>query len=174
MKKRRNQQNRRGASSSPAASSSRAARGGASVVEFALVLPLFLVLVFGIIEFGRAMQVSQLVTNVAREGARRAVLPGSTNTGVEKFIKDFLKETLNVDGASVTITITVTPASGTGIPGSTLADAQPGDEVKVRDRLRRIVGIRDCHLDDVVQVNTHKIGDADGPGQLPLFVPAVG
>jgi len=115
MKKQRNQQNRR----------------GASVVEFAIVLPLFLVIVLGIIEFGRAMQVSQLVTNVAREGARRAIIPGSTNTDVQTSITTFLKETLNVDGANVTITITVTPASGTGIPGSTLADAQQGDQVTV-------------------------------------------
>jgi Flp pilus assembly protein TadG len=55
---------------------SRAARGlwrrahGQSIVEFALILPLFLVLVFGIVEFGRAYIVYVTVTNAAREGAR--------------------------------------------------------------------------------------------------------
>jgi Flp pilus assembly protein TadG len=44
-------------------------RGGA-LVEFALVLPILLVLVFGIVDFGRAFQASITLTNATREGAR--------------------------------------------------------------------------------------------------------
>jgi Flp pilus assembly protein TadG len=43
---------------------------GAAMVEFALVLPLLLVLVFGIVDFGRAFQSWITLTNAAREGAR--------------------------------------------------------------------------------------------------------
>lgn len=50
---------------------------GQSMVEFALILPLLLMLVFGIIEFGNAWRTSQLLTNFAREGARRAVVPNA-------------------------------------------------------------------------------------------------
>ena len=47
---------------------------GASLVEFALVLPLLLVITFGIIEFGVMMYNQQVITNAAREGARRGII----------------------------------------------------------------------------------------------------
>ena len=57
---------------------------GASVVEFAVVLPLLLLLVFGIMEAGWAFAQQVEVRNAAREGARLAVVdfpvPGSGNS----------------------------------------------------------------------------------------------
>lgn len=47
---------------------------GQSVIEFALVLPLILVLVFGITEFGRAWMAVNVLTSAAREGCRLAVV----------------------------------------------------------------------------------------------------
>jgi Flp pilus assembly protein TadG len=49
---------------------------GAELIEFALVLPLLLLMVLGIIDFGFLFQRYEVVTNAAREGARVAVLPG--------------------------------------------------------------------------------------------------
>lgn len=43
---------------------------GASAVEFAIVLPLFITLVFGIIEFGILLFDQSMITNAGREGAR--------------------------------------------------------------------------------------------------------
>ena len=43
---------------------------GAALVEFAIVAPLLLLLVFGIIEFGRAYNAQNTLTHAAREGAR--------------------------------------------------------------------------------------------------------
>ncbi|MBT2500744.1 pilus assembly protein [Agromyces sp. ISL-38] len=43
---------------------------GAAAVEFALVLPLLLVLVLGILEFGRVFNIQIALSNAAREGAR--------------------------------------------------------------------------------------------------------
>ena len=54
-------------------------RQGAAVVEFAVVAPIFSMLVFGMIEFGRAIMVEQILTNAAREGARVAVLDSATS-----------------------------------------------------------------------------------------------
>jgi Flp pilus assembly protein TadG len=45
---------------------------GQTLVEFAMVLPLMLILMFGIVDFGRAFYVWLTVTNAAREGARVA------------------------------------------------------------------------------------------------------
>lgn len=51
-------------------SSGRSARDrGAAAVEFALVLPLLLLIVFGIIDFGRALNAQITLTEAAREGA---------------------------------------------------------------------------------------------------------
>ena len=43
---------------------------GAAAVEFALVLPLLLLLVLGILEFGRVFNIQISLSNAAREGAR--------------------------------------------------------------------------------------------------------
>jgi Flp pilus assembly protein TadG len=47
---------------------------GAAAVEFALLLPVLLLLVFGIIDFGRALNAQITLTQAAREGARLAAL----------------------------------------------------------------------------------------------------
>lgn len=49
-------------------------RKGQALIEFALVLPLVLLLVVGMLEFARAWNVHQTMTDAIREGARRAVL----------------------------------------------------------------------------------------------------
>lgn len=56
---------------------------GAAMVEFALVVPVLLMILVGIIEFGRAWNRQQVITDAAREGARRAVVrDGDTSTKV--------------------------------------------------------------------------------------------
>jgi hypothetical protein len=53
---------------------------GQSLVEFALVVPLLLLLVFGIIEFGRVYHAQLVVASAAREGARKAAVNGDPDT----------------------------------------------------------------------------------------------
>ena len=43
---------------------------GASAVEFALLLPVLMMILFGIIEFGLALYRQAILTNASREGAR--------------------------------------------------------------------------------------------------------
>jgi Flp pilus assembly protein TadG len=50
---------------------------GAAAVEFALVVPILLFLMFGIVDFGMAMYSQTIVGNAAREGARTASLEGT-------------------------------------------------------------------------------------------------
>jgi Flp pilus assembly protein TadG len=47
---------------------------GQALVEFALVLPLILLLMVGMLEFARAWNLHQVMTDAAREGARRAAV----------------------------------------------------------------------------------------------------
>lgn len=62
-------------------------RRGTAVVEFALIAPLFLLLLFGIFEFGRLVMVQQLITNAAREGARMAVIDGANDANIQTDIQ---------------------------------------------------------------------------------------
>jgi Flp pilus assembly protein TadG len=103
-------------------------RSGAALVEFAIVLPVFFLLILGIIEFGRAFMVGQLVTNAAREGARQAVLDGSTNTAVTSTITSFLQGAGNISPTNVTVTITVSTAAAV----NQLANAKSGDLCTIR------------------------------------------
>ena len=47
---------------------------GASAIEFALVLPLLIILVFGIIEFSVLLYDKAMITNASREGARAGIV----------------------------------------------------------------------------------------------------
>ena len=78
-------------------------RRGASVVEFAIVAPIFFLLIMGIIEYGRMVMVQQIITNASREGARYAVLDGSTSATVTTTVETYLTN-VAISGATVTVT----------------------------------------------------------------------
>lgn len=98
----------------------------------ALVLPVFLVIVAGIMEFGRALMVMNLTTNAAREGARMAVIDGTTNSDVTAAINTFLTQSLGSSASDATVTITVTAASGNPNPNNQVANATTRDLVTVK------------------------------------------
>jgi Flp pilus assembly protein TadG len=77
-------------------------RRGAAVVEFAVVAPVFFILVFGLIEYGRAVMVEQILTNAAREGARSAILTSATTNGVKSVVNTYLSSA-SISGATVTV-----------------------------------------------------------------------
>jgi len=60
------------------------AESGAEMIEFGLTLPLLLLLVLGMIEFGFLFREYEIVTNAAREGARIAVLPTYSTTAAAR------------------------------------------------------------------------------------------
>lgn len=88
-------------------------RSGAAAVEFALVAPLFLVIVLGISEFGTAIHAHNSLTSAVREGGRLAsmdfssyVTPSqSANDKVIRDIRAFLTAS-GMPGSQVEITIT--------------------------------------------------------------------
>ncbi|HZN33068.1 MAG TPA: TadE/TadG family type IV pilus assembly protein [Pirellulaceae bacterium] len=84
-------------------------RRAAAAVEFAIVAPVFFLLVFGMIEYGRMVMVQQVLTNASREGARVAVLDGATVATVQTRVNDYLAAG-SITGA--TITVAPNPLSG--------------------------------------------------------------
>jgi len=78
---------------------------GAALLEMALTLPMMLLVAAGIFEFGRAYQTWQIITNAAREGARIAVLPGTTDTMVSDRVKTYMSDGQLSDSAAATVAI---------------------------------------------------------------------
>jgi Flp pilus assembly protein TadG len=90
-------------------------QAGAELVEFALVLPILLLVFGGIVDFGLLLQRQQVVTTASREGARLAVLPGYTNADVQARVREFVQEGINSPGATPVTSVTevaLTPGVG--------------------------------------------------------------
>jgi Flp pilus assembly protein TadG len=77
-------------------------RRAAAAVEFAIVAPVFLLMVFGMIEYGRMVMVYQVITNASREGARVAVLDGATTATVTASVNSYLTAAM-ITGANVVV-----------------------------------------------------------------------
>ncbi|NPV27636.1 MAG: pilus assembly protein [Firmicutes bacterium] len=60
---------------------------GQALVEVALVLPIFLLLIFGIIEFGRVLGAYLLITHASREGARAGAV-GAADTDIANAVNN--------------------------------------------------------------------------------------
>ena len=108
-------------------------RRGAAMVEMAVCFPVFMLILLGIVEFGRALMVSQMLTNAAREGCRTAVIEGSTNSDVESRIDNVVTSTVGISASEVTKTIKVTDrVSGAEDTSATaVEDADPRDLILV-------------------------------------------
>jgi Flp pilus assembly pilin Flp len=82
---------------------------GAALVEFAVVVPLFLVMIFGIMEAGWMFSQQVEMTNATREGARLAVVDFGTG---EEVITETCSRA-NLSGAGTTFKITINADSVT-------------------------------------------------------------
>ena len=80
-------------------------RRAAAVVEMAVVTPLLLTILFGIIEYGWVFMIKQSLTNAAREGCRVATLQGATDSQITGTITSYLSGT-GLTTSDVTITLT--------------------------------------------------------------------
>ena len=89
---------------------------GAELIEFALVLPILLLVFAAIVDFGLLFQRYLTICNAAREGARIAVLPGYTQTDVQNRVTLYVQQ--GTGDATLSPTTTVTAVS-VDPPGAT-------------------------------------------------------
>jgi Flp pilus assembly protein TadG len=89
---------------------------GAAAVELALVLPILLLLIFGIIDFGRLYFAQITLTDAAREGARVLALEGASGSGYTTAQADADAKT-RVQDAVTGVDSTVTVTTGTCTAG---------------------------------------------------------
>ncbi len=92
----------------------RSSYGGAAV-EFAIVLPVLLLLVLGAIDWGWYFFVEQVVTNAAREGARAGSLQGGTLSDAEDQCQAYLTAA-SLDPSKITGACTGTATTVSGAP----------------------------------------------------------
>ncbi len=101
---------------------------GQALVEFALVVPLFLLLVAGMIDFGMGLSSSITVTNAAREGARLGIITPNA-AAIESRSRAIA---LGLDQTRVTVTSSCSRPAGSTPATCTLGTWQSGDSVVVR------------------------------------------
>jgi Flp pilus assembly protein TadG len=102
---------------------------GQSLVEFALVLPLLILILMGIIELGRLWETANILTSAAREGARVAAVTSPNARMVQTAAQNVLTAgniagaTVSISGpnsareVTVTVQMTYVPITGNIIPG---------------------------------------------------------
>ncbi len=107
---------------------------GGSAVEFALLLPVLMMILFGIIEFGMALNRQSILTNASREGARLGIvqsIPAITTAAINAAIDNYLTAAGippgnvtraivagGITGTPVTVTLTL-PYTYVVLPGLT-------------------------------------------------------
>lgn len=80
---------------------------GQAVVEFALIIPIFLTLLLGIVDFGRVVWASNSLASAAREGARFAIVHGAhgSPSGSPQAVKDVVLSSALAGGTSIQVTV---------------------------------------------------------------------
>ena len=102
---------------------------GQAIVEFALLVPILILIVMGVIEFGRLWMTMITLSGAAREGARVAVVTGPNEELVEAAVNNVLdaagfdEATITISGPNVagevevTVEMTYTVLTGSILPG---------------------------------------------------------
>lgn len=105
-------------------------RSGMAMVEMVIVLPLLLMMLFGVVEFGVMFGQWQTVTNAAREGARTAVVfrGGCVPATVENEVRSKVKRYASAAGVALSdADIAVSGACGASDTDATVTVTHPYD-----------------------------------------------
>ena len=91
----------------------RSSRRGAVLVEFAVCLPVIVTIVFGTIEACEMIHLKRSVTQAAYEGARTAIVPGTTAGQAQLAVQQLLDDR-SITGSTISISPTSTIAAAPG------------------------------------------------------------
>jgi len=90
---------------------------GATLVEFAFILPIFVLFVFGIVDFGWAFAQNLDVKQGAREGGRIVAVNGGSGSGTaqcQSIQTQIRGRTQDLNAASVTVLLSFTDSNANG------------------------------------------------------------
>ncbi len=132
-------------------------RRGQALLEAAFVVPLMLLLLLGIIEFGRGFMIANVITNAARAGARTASLTPSTardsngilldTTPIQTAVLDQIRNSDPSDQFTSSLSVTVVQTDGT----------VPTVEVQVSGDVPFLFGIPDFFGSGVIGSTTFAV-----------------
>ena len=123
-------------------------RGG-TLVEFAFILPIFVLFVFGVIDLGWAFAQNLDVKQGAREGGRIVAVNGGTGTGTaqcQSLQTQIRSQTQELNAASLTVLLGFTDSNGNGAK-----DVGDLAQVTVRYPLSSLSGLSTAFLSGTMQ-----------------------
>lgn len=122
-----------------------AERRGTTIVETALVLPVFLLFVLALVEFGHALMVKNVLRSACRAGARLGSTEGQSTSSVEQHVRRVLGGAVRADAVHISVRDASTFDNGGSIPENSneleslpsveLLDAEPRQLFMVRARV---------------------------------------
>ena len=94
----------------------RGQRRGVALVEFAMVVPVLFLFIFGIIELSRYVMVQQALTSAAQRGCRKAMLATTVNDDtVETTVRGYLEGALGPLAESDSLNVAISPRDFTNV-----------------------------------------------------------
>jgi Flp pilus assembly protein TadG len=111
---------------------------GAALLETAITIPLLLLISVAIFEFGRAYQTWQVLTNAAREGARVAVINGTTDDQVRQAVRTYMTAGRLTNATTAPIAVQRTQPLGDRT-GSAITISYPFDFIVLNPVVRLVV-----------------------------------
>lgn len=122
-----------------------AERRGTTIVETAIVLPVFLLFVLALVEFGHALMVKNVLRSACRAGARLGSTEGQSTSSVEQHVRRVLGGAIHADAVHVAVKDASTFDDGGSLPENNnelealpaveLLDAEPRQLFMVRARV---------------------------------------
>ena len=109
-------------------------QAGSNLIEFALVLPLLLVLMFGIVDFSLALFDKAVITNAAREGARAGMVFGNsrmTDADIRTVVTRYCSTYLISFGSGLQSPVTIERRDAITNAIVLVADVKSGDILRV-------------------------------------------
>ena len=103
-------------------------RKGQALAEMAIILPVLLLLVFGMVEMSNAWRTFQIVTNSAREGARVAILTTSDETAIRTRVEQSITNG-GLNAATATVIVECFEVNG---DAAGVVCSSSGQEARVR------------------------------------------
>ena len=105
---------------------------GVAAVEVAILLPIVLVVFFGVCELGWYVHCAQAVNNSARQGARTAVDHANSNAEVEAAVRNSLSNSLGTEASDVTVRISKLGSGGVEhYQVTSLDENENGDDLRI-------------------------------------------
>lgn len=146
---------------------------GASAVEFALVVPLLVVLVFGLIDFGVIFAQQLSLNNAVRQGARAAVVAGNTAqqtcAQVVSGVRGAAGQTIAMDTSAISVTVRRQSADGSTISTTPCGSgANPSGTTRVCLNSTQSDGTSDSILVDATYPASFIV-----PFPVPGFAPTI-